>query len=51
MNDIDRIEALRSEAAAHGDIEQVALCDRAIDGDVDALVSCIEVLETAAAQE
>jgi len=41
---IDRVEALSVEAATHGDLAQVALCDRALAGDVEATVECLRVL-------
>ena len=41
------IHALRREAAAHGDPEQVAECDRALDGDAAAWEACVEVIEAA----
>lgn len=46
----DRIQELRTEAAQAGDTEQVALCDRALDGDDEAYDECVRVLEDAAAQ-
>lgn len=46
---LDVIRDLRTEAAAAGDSEQVALCDRALDGDQDALAECYRVIDAAAA--
>lgn len=43
------LAALRREAAAHGDLEQVAICDRALRGDVDALAECARVVADAQA--
>ena len=39
-NMTDRIEALRTEAAAAGDFEMVAICERALDGDAYAIEQC-----------
>lgn len=47
----EQIEALRTEAGEAGDLEQVALCDRAIDGDADARAKCERVIRTAWAQQ
>lgn len=44
-----QVTALRSEASAAGDLEQVAVCDRALDGDAGALLSCASVLADAKA--
>lgn len=41
---LDRVDTFRSEAAEAGDLEQVALCDRALDGDVDAYLECLREL-------
>ena len=43
-----KIVALRSEAAVAGDLEMVAICDRAIDGDEAVLTRCAQVLRDAA---
>jgi hypothetical protein len=40
----DRVEALRIDAGAHGDCQQVELCDLALAGDVVATVECLRVL-------
>jgi len=47
----EQLQALRSEAAAHGDEEQVAVCARAMAGDVEALDECARVIAEAAAQD
>lgn len=44
-----RLRSLRAEAVEHGDEEQVALCDRALDGDREAEAACCEALDAAAA--
>ena len=46
-----QLEALRTEAGQAGDLAQVALCDRALDGDAAALAACARVITYAAAQE
>ena len=43
------IQQLKNEAAQAGDIEQVAICDRALDGDEAARAECAEVIEDAQA--
>ena len=43
------IIALRREAAEAGDWEMVDICDRALDGEDEALVECERVLEGARA--
>ena len=45
----NQILALRTEAAAAGDLEMVDTCDRALTGDEDARFDCLEVIESAAA--
>ena len=45
-----QIEQLRTEAATAGDLEQVALCDRALDGDASARERCERAIEAARAQ-
>lgn len=42
------VRALREEAACAGDSEQVAVCDRALDGDEGAYLACVEVIRYAA---
>lgn len=47
-----QIEALREEAGAHGDLEQVAICDRALDGFKTDRAECARVIaEVEAAME
>lgn len=41
---IDRVRALQVEAGAAGDLEQVALCERALASDAQALEACARVL-------
>lgn len=45
------LRALRDEAGAAGDTDQVALCDRALDDDLDALVACTDAIDAARAAE
>lgn len=45
------VSALRREAAEAGDMEQVAICDAAIEGDAEAAIDCARVIAEAAAQE
>jgi hypothetical protein len=47
--DEDAIAALRTEAGEAGDLAQVALCDRALTGDAEALVECTALIEHARA--
>ena len=44
-----RIEKLATEAAAHGDLEMVAICNKALDGDEGSISECLSVLDEAAA--
>lgn len=46
-----QIEALRTEAGEHGDIDQVAICDRALAGDASAVAECERVIRDATAQD
>lgn len=46
-----RITTLRDEAATHGDLEMVAICGRALAGDLDALAECAGVMADAAAMD
>lgn len=46
----DRFAALRTEAAAAGDLAQVDLCNAALAGDAGALAECMRVLTAAEAQ-
>lgn len=48
---VEQIESLRTEAAAAGDLEQVAICDRALAGDADAIAECERVIDAARGQE
>lgn len=43
------IEALRDAAGAHGDLEQVAICDQALAGDMQAWRECERVIADARA--
>lgn len=45
----EKIEALRSEAGEHGDLDMVEICDNALGGDEHALRECQRVLDDAAA--
>ncbi len=48
----EQILALRTEAAEHGDLEQVALCDRGLSGDdPKALNECVRVILDTLAQQ
>jgi len=40
----EQIEALQIEAGGAGDAEQVAICERALDGDADARGECVDVI-------
>lgn len=42
---------LRAEAGVAGDLEQVAVCDRALAGDLDAQAECERVISDASAME
>lgn len=44
----DALEALRDEASAAGDAEQVRLCDLALNTDIEALEACCAVICAAA---
>ena len=44
-----QISALRDEAGAHGDLEQVAICNRALAGDTKAIAECVRVIQWAEA--
>lgn len=46
----DNIRSLRTEAASAGDLDQVAICDRALAGDRAAREDCIDAIEDAWAQ-
>jgi len=43
----DGIRQLRGEAGTAGDLEQVAVCDRALSGDAQAWAECERVIEAA----
>lgn len=45
----DQIRTLSDEAGAHGDLEMVAICQRAIAGDTDAIAECVRVIQSAEA--
>lgn len=47
----DDIRILRAEAATAGDLEQVAICDAALSGDVGAHAECARVIDDAHAQD
>jgi len=40
-----QISALRDEAGAHGDLEMVAICERAIAGNAKAIAECVRVID------
>jgi len=44
-----RLEGLRTDAGAAGDLDMVAICDRALVGDEDALSECEDVISDALA--
>jgi hypothetical protein len=44
-----QIAQLRQEAGQAGDLEQVAICDRALQGDGEAIQACEDVIEAASA--
>lgn len=46
----EQIQALRDEAGQAGDLEQVAICDRALEGDETAIAECERVIADAAAR-
>lgn len=45
------IEALCAEAASAGDVAQVEVCQRALEGDADAIAECGRVIESARAMD
>jgi len=47
----DEIRTLSDEAGAHGDLEMVAICTRALAGDAAAIAECVRVIESAEAPE
>ena len=44
-----QVEQLRDEAGEHGDLDMVAVCDRALDGDAAAWAECEQVIRWARA--
>jgi hypothetical protein len=44
-----QIEKLSNEAGEAGDLEQVAICTKALEGDAKALAECRKVIASAAA--
>ena len=46
----DEIERLSTEAGEHGDLEIVAICRRALDGDESARAECVRAIADARAQ-
>jgi len=47
----DQIEAMRTEAGTAGDYAMVETCDRAIDGDADAIAAVQTAMDNAAAMD
>lgn len=47
----EQIQALLSEAGEHGDLEQVAICEKALAGDTQARRECERVIAAARAME
>lgn len=47
----EQIERLLQEAASAGDMEQVAICERALEGDNAAFAECERVIGEARAME
>ena len=47
----DQILILSDEAGAHGDLEMVAICERAIAGNAKAIAECVRVIQSAEAPE
>jgi hypothetical protein len=47
----EQIQSLRDEAAAHGDREQVDICDRALAGSGRARGECVYVINAASAMD
>ena len=45
LNTAARISTLRDEAGAAGDLEQVAICTRALEGDTMAWDACMDILD------
>ena len=42
-----QIRALSDEAGAHGDLEQVEVCERALNGSIKAIAKCVRVIRSA----
>jgi hypothetical protein len=51
LNTLDQIDALRAEAAHVGDNAQVAICERALAGDLAARIECARVIARARAMK
>lgn len=49
--DNDALRALRQEAGEHGDLGMVAICDRALGGDDEAVLECARVIAEARAHD
>lgn len=47
----EQIELLSTEAGQHGDLAQVELCRRALDGDAAARQACARAIDNARANE
>ena len=47
----EQISKLSDEAGEHGDMEQVEICRRALDGDADAVAECQRAIDRALAQQ
>jgi hypothetical protein len=45
-----QIRALSNEAGEHGDLDMVAICERALEGDAEALVACERAIGEARAR-
>ncbi len=46
-----QISTLSDEAGAHGDLEMVAICERALAGDEAAVAECVRVIQSAEAED
>lgn len=46
----ERVERLRDAAGEAGDLEMVAVCRRALEGDEEAVAECVRVIREAEAQ-
>lgn len=47
----NQLAALRDEAATAGDLEQVAICNQAINGHQESIAICVEVISNREAME